>query len=196
MAHPRSSVDGMSHFRPRAAGRMSFLALTSLLSLSFAGSALAGARAPHIDPALARSCDYVLGTQTCLAPFPNDYFTVPDRHTDTGRRVHFARSAMPANGAGTHIDPTEWNRNDGFSPGITVIARVPGLDNQQAFDRTGLVPVTDMARYADRRQPAVVLDATTGKRAPIWAELDSIPTADSDRNLLIRPGRNYPEGHR
>src|SRR3954447_15793794 len=186
----------MSHLPLRAGSRVAGCALAALLTLSLAGSASAAGRAPHVDPAWAHNCDYVLGTETCLAPFPNDYFTVADRHTGTGRRVHFAPAAMPANGAGTHIDPTQWNRNDGFSPGISIIARIPGLDTQQAFDRTGLVPITDMARYADKQQPVVVIDAKTGKRAPIWAELDAIPTADSDRNLLIRPAKNYLEGHR
>src|SRR4051794_11549839 len=171
-------------------------ALAALLVLIVVPPAFAAGRAPHIDAAAAKTCDYLLGTQTCLAPFPSDYFTVADRHTATGRRVHFSPSAMPANGTGTHIDPAQWNRNDGFSPGITIIARVPGLETQAAFDRTGLVPITDMARYADKKQPVVVIDAKTHKRAPIWAELDSIPTADSDRNLLIRPAKNYLEGHR
>ena len=33
---------------------------------------------------------------------------------------------MPANTKGVHIDPAQWNRNDGFSPGITIVVRVPG----------------------------------------------------------------------
>jgi hypothetical protein len=169
-------------------------ALAALLALTLTPSALAAGPAPHIG--VPRSCDYILGTQTCLAPFPNDYFTVGDRTTATKRRVHIALSAMPANGAGTHIDPTQWNRNDGFSPGITIIARVPGLDNQAAFDRTRAVPITDMARYADKRQPVVVIDAKTRKRAPIWAEMDALAPTDAERNLLIRPAKNYLEGHR
>jgi hypothetical protein len=35
---------------------------------------------------------------------------------------------MPKNAAGVPIDPTEWNRNDGFSPGSAVQTLVPGLD--------------------------------------------------------------------
>jgi hypothetical protein len=168
-------------------------ALLALLIPSVAGAA---PKAPHVDAGRAKTCDYLLGGSTCLAPIPNDYFTVADKRTDTGRRVRFAAGAMPANGAGVHIDPTQWNRNDGFSPGITIIARVPGLDNDAAYARTGLVPSTDMARYADKRQAAVVIDAKTGKRQLIWTELDALAKADTDRNLLIRPGRNYREGHR
>ncbi|MDX6616988.1 MAG: hypothetical protein QOD60_2079 [Solirubrobacterales bacterium] len=146
-------------------------------------------------------CDF-LDTAVCLQPFPNDYFTVGDPSTDTGRRVNFSQQSMPANqplGSPvpiTHIDPTEWNRNDGFSPGNMIITRVPGLDNQQAFVNSGLVPITDMARYADPNQSVVVIDAATGERQPIWAELDANPSNPTERNLIIRPARNFTEGHR
>ena len=53
----------------------------------------------------------------CLLPFPNDYFTVADPTTATGRRVSFNPLAMPRNVAGKPVDPIELNKNDGFSPG-------------------------------------------------------------------------------
>ena len=39
------------------------------------------------------------------------------RGTPTGRRLALAARAMPANKDGVRIDPREWNRADGFSPG-------------------------------------------------------------------------------
>ena len=56
---------------------------------------------------------------------------------------------MPKNVAGKPIEPADYNRNDGFSPGSPIHTKIPGLDNQAAFDRTGLVPETDMARSFD-----------------------------------------------
>src|SRR4051812_14972278 len=53
----------------------------------------------------------------CLLPFPNDFFTAADATAATGRRVHLSPLALPTNVAGKPWDPTEWNRNDGFSPG-------------------------------------------------------------------------------
>ncbi|HET9729433.1 MAG TPA: hypothetical protein VFR41_08440, partial [Acidimicrobiia bacterium] len=73
------------------------------------------------------TCDPI-DTTKCLLPFPDNYFTVPDASTPTGLRVHFPRESMPANAQGVHIDPTDWNTNDGFSPGSTVMAFVPGID--------------------------------------------------------------------
>src|SRR3954451_14707865 len=73
-------------------------------------------------------CEFLLGSgQQCLAPFPDDFYTRADRSTATGRRVDFQPSAMPENANGVPIDPAEWNRNDGFSPGITILLRAPGV---------------------------------------------------------------------
>jgi hypothetical protein len=132
----------------------------------------------------------------CLFPFPNDLYTVPDSHTATGRRVSFSAGSMPANAAGLRINPRDHNRNDGFSPGSMMITHIPRLVTQKAFDRSGIVPLTDMARAFDRDQPVVVIDAETKARQLIWAEVDANPRARSDASLIIRPGRNLREGHR
>src|SRR5919198_1685389 len=103
---------------------------------------------------------------------------------------------MPANAEGKHIDPTDYNRADGYSPGQLIVTHVPGLDNQGAFNRTRAVPVTDMARTYDRNQPIVLLNADTGKRQLIWSELDSTATSPETTNLLIRPAVNLDyRGH-
>jgi hypothetical protein len=140
-------------------------------------------------------CDF-LDPAVCLQPWPNDYFTVADGGTPTGRRLDLQTSAMPRNVAGKPIEPGDYNRNDGFSPGSAIHTKIPGLDNQAAFNRTGLVPETDMARTYDPGQPAVVIDADSHARQLIWAELDSNPASNADRNLFIRPGVNFQEGHR
>jgi hypothetical protein len=137
------------------------------------------------------TCD-PLGGEHCMLPFPNDYFTVADRRTATGRRVDLDREATPANAGGVHIDPTELNRNDGFSPGSTIAVLLPGLDAWAS----GLAPITDMARSLDGDAPIVLLDATTGHRDPYWAELDSRAPDDSHRLLFVRPAENLREDHR
>jgi hypothetical protein len=132
----------------------------------------------------------------CLQPWPNDYFTVADPTTDTGRRVDLDLASMPRNAAGKPIDPTDFNRNDGFSPGQLIVTHVPGLDNRTAFHRTRAVPITDISRTYDRNQPIVVLNADTGKRHLIWSELDANPQEPENVNLLIRPAVNFDEGGR
>ena len=118
----------------------------------------------------------------------------PDPSTDTGRRLNLNPLAMPRNIAGNPIRPEEWNRNDGFSPGQKITTKVPGLDTQAAFDRTGAVPITDIERTYDPGQAVVVLNADTGRRHLIWSEMDANPADPADVNLIIRPAVNFDEG--
>ena len=158
---------------------------------------------PQIPPALAPRTNPVTDVtglagcdnrdrSECLLPFPNDRFTVADRSTATGRRVNLPLLAMPRNIAGKPIDPTELNRNDGFSPGSMILTVIPGLD----LAKTGGAPITDMARSLDPDQPIVVLNTRTGKRHPFWAELDANTTDPARRALIVRPAVNFDEGTR
>jgi hypothetical protein len=146
---------------------------------------------PRITVEAARGCDF-LAASRCLLPFPNDYFTRADATSDTGRRVHFARDAMPANNNGVHIDPAEWNRNDGFSPGSAATINVPGIDLAQS----GLPPITDIERSVDPASPSVIVDAATRGRQLHWAELDANAPTDALRALMLRPAVSLDEGHR
>ncbi|MGH9216447.1 MAG: hypothetical protein ACRDZS_09345, partial [Acidimicrobiales bacterium] len=195
----------------RGRGRRTLVALTSgLVAVTAAvpaASASAGDQAGHdlgqgrypyagsIDvelPTNPESCD-PLGGVRCLLPFPNDYFTARDRSTETGRRIDLGPGATPANAAGVHIDPTELNRNDGFSPGSAVVALLPGVD----LAASGAAPITDMGSSLDRDAPIVVIDARTPtRRHPYWAELDSRAPDDAHRLLFVRPAENFREGHR
>src|SRR4051795_4921719 len=102
-------------------------------ALALAAGCLAAAGVPVASAHVPPRCDN-LDPTVCLQPFPNDYFTKTDSRTDPGRRVHFDLLAMPRNAAGKPIDPTEWNRNDGFSPGALITLHIAGLDNQMALD--------------------------------------------------------------
>ncbi len=156
-------------------------------------------------------CD-PLDSALCLLPFPNDLFTTADAATDTGRRVAFA--ALPSNALGQPIDPTEWNRNDGFSPGSPVLTFVPELDLPVTWntqDEPTSLPaigpnelgyfdyrdhIAAPGRYLRPDAPIVILDADTGKRHPFWSELDMHPATPADQRLLIlRPAVNFREGH-
>lgn len=139
----------------------------------------------------ASTCD-PLDTAACALPFPSDFFTTEDDGTDTGRRVAFGAESLPENTSGVHIDPAEWNRNDGFSPGSLVMTVVPGLD----AEASKLPPVTDIGRSLDDASPIVLLDADENERVPFWAEIDS-RTAETDTPILIvTPARALREGHR
>ncbi|HET9119960.1 MAG TPA: hypothetical protein VFN72_05460 [Solirubrobacterales bacterium] len=147
---------------------------------------------------LARSdrCEIIASPGTnCLFPFPSEHYTVPDSSTGTGLRVNLSDQSTPANKDGVHINPAGINTSDGFSPGESIVTRVPGLDNPQAFQNTGAVPLTDMDRAFDANQPIVLIDAATGQRQLIFSELDSTATSPGATDLIIRPGKNLLEGH-
>jgi hypothetical protein len=151
--------------------------LAILASLAFA--APASARCDNLDPAV------------CLQPFPNNYFTKPSPKTDTGLKVNFRITDMPRNSAGKPIQPGQWNRNDGFSPGSLITTYVPGLD----LSKTHGVPINDLARTYDKDAAIVVIDAKTLERNLVWTEMDSSASSDSARNLIVRPAKNFREGH-
>jgi hypothetical protein len=156
-----------------------------------------------IETADAERCDF-LDAAVCLQPWPNDYFTVEDGSTDTGRLVDLDLLSMPRNGANVPINPADYNRNDGFSPGQMIVTKVPGLETPAAFDATGAVSIDHPELYDDPDQPVVVINADTGERHPVFAELDANPTdplrpnpgTTDDVNLLIRPLVNFDEGAR
>ena len=143
------------------------------------GSGGGTARSPSCDP---------IDPSRCLLPWPNDHFTKKAR-TPTGRRLALSAALMPRNVRGVPIEPADYNRSDGFSPGAPLITKVPGLDTPAALARTGVVPITDLARTYDRHQPVVVINARTRRRQLIWAELDSNATSPANAALLIQPPR-------
>jgi len=178
-----------------------------LIAAAFAGSfAALPTHAALIS--LRQPCDQTDKAQ-CLFPFPNDYFTRPDPTTATGKRVDFQLLEMPRDVAGLPIDPTEWNRNDGFSPGSEVLTFVPGLDLHRTWGTQNLASprdggpndprdqISDIGRYQASNAPILIIDATTGLRWPFWSELDhNAATKDNQRTLILRPARNFLEGHR
>ena len=158
------------------------------LPLTVIAALLALSPTATAGPKPSRTCDF-LDRSVCLQPWPNDYFRKNDR-------IAIRRSAMPADKDGKHVDPAAWRRNDGFSPGQTIITRVPGLDNDRAFRRTNPVQLADLSRYTQRKAPILVINARTGERHPIWAELDPYPQRRREVNLQIRPAVNWDEGAR
>ncbi len=156
-----------------------------------------------IDLSRAEQCD-LIGVddgvsqegRLCLLPFPDDFHTVKDKSTPTGRRVDFTDASMPQNVRKEPIDAAAYNLNDGFSPGQTIVLRVPGLDTPEALAATNPVGLTDLGRYTKKGSRVVVVDMTNGKRWPIWVEIDSNASTPDRTALLVHPARNFAAGHR
>lgn len=181
------------------------------------------------DAAL-RGCD-LLDPAHCLYPFPSDHFTTAapadgTYNLHTGRRVNLNPLAMPRNLLGKPVDPTEWNRNDGFSPGAIIMSYVPGLSLTATHDAPAeAVGIADIRRSLSSQAaangwgepPILLLEVTdegsfASREHLHWAELDVnagllLPTAELEQeeniqrpdprvSLLIRPARNLTPGRR
>ncbi len=166
--------------------RRTLVALTGAITVALA-------LIPAVAPAATsttRACD-PLDAKRCLLPWPNNAFTVSDVRTDTGRRVRLFAEDMPRNAKGQRVDPTDFNRADGFSPGSSILTYVPNL----SLKRTRAVTQTNLRKGLDRGQPITVVNARTGAPHLIWAELDTT-SKPGERLLIIHPARNLSRGQR
>ncbi len=153
---------------------------------------------PEIDTSNAANCDFIAqpSDTTCMVPFPDDYYTTAEPSSATGLHVHFTEEGTPANVLGQHIEPGPYDEADGFSPGSVILVKVPGMETTADVKATGAVPVNHLAQYAQPNAPVVVIDASTGQRWPIWAEIDSSAEEASARVLEIHPAVNFKSGDR
>ena len=206
--------------------RVEFTTTAAKVSAATATSALF-VTAPGLTDA--QRCDPI-DPSLCMFPFPNDHFTAADPLSATGRRINFNVLSMPRNGgdqqgtgnpsggAGKPVDPTEWNRNDGFSPGNHVMTFVPGLDLVRTWGTAAEAHagdpstsdtyfdyrdhIADIDRYKRADAPIVIIDAATGQRHPFWSELDQNTSGPGGSPvpasglLMLRPAVNFLEGHR
>jgi hypothetical protein len=137
------------------------------------------------------TCD-VLILEKCLLPYPSNVFTRPDPNTPTGLRLAYELDAMPMNKDGVHVDPTEWNTLDGFSPGPLILAFFPGGIDAIA---SNLPPIDAIERSVDANSPTVLIDADSGARVPHFAELDAQASGPATQVLIIRPAQRLHDWH-
>ncbi len=153
---------------------------------------------PPIDTSEAANCDFIAEPDNtlCMLPFPDDYYTVPDASSQTGRRVDFKTAGMPANAFGQHISADPYNASDGYSQGATILVKVPGIETVADVRASGAVPINRIGRYRKGNAPVVVIDAASGKGWPIWVEIDSLASDPSKAVMEIHPATNFAAGHR
>jgi hypothetical protein len=153
---------------------------------------------PLIDMSEVENCDFIAdpGNELCMLPFPDNYYTVPDPSGETGVKVDFKDAGMPTNALGEGIEAAPYNQADGFSPGSVILLKVPGIETAADVAATGATPINHLAGYSEPNAPIVVIDAQTGRRWPIWTEIDSTAADPSKAVLEIHPAVNFTPGHR
>lgn len=142
-------------------------------------------------------CEFIAspGSSVCMLPFPDDYYTKADPTSPTGRRIDFRELGMPANKEGVPIEAAPYNLGDGFSPGSVIALKIPGIETKADLAAAKAVPINNIKRYKAHNAPVVVIDASTGKRWPIWVEIDSTVKPEY-ANVEIHPAINFTSGQR
>jgi hypothetical protein len=158
-----------------------------------------------LDPTNPQACDPMDPAQ-CMLPFPNDWFTKPDTTSATGRRLDLTLAMMPRNVNQKPIEPLAFNASDGFSAGAQILTVVPGMTKNEDLVPSGLPPVTDLAMNAQSNLGVVLLDADTGRKWPVWVEVDQYTDESGplpagtigsvQQDLMIHPAENLADGHR
>ena len=133
-----------------------------------------GSSPPGCDP---------LDTRGCVLPFPSDALTVDDESSPTGLRVAFPAQGLPANSSGAPIDPTVWNRQDGFSTNTPLLTWIDDLD----VAASRLPSWTDLTSSIDDDTTVLLVDVATGERIPLWAEVDVDSSGPTGELVVIRP---------
>jgi hypothetical protein len=110
-------------------------------------------------------------------------YLVDDATTPSGKRVAIPKEAMPDSVMVGRIDPKVIADSDGFSPGQTILAHLPGAAV------TGLPTQDTIATSVTTASPTILLNADTGELVPHFAEIDQefYNDEDTDRAFLIRP---------
>jgi hypothetical protein len=148
--------------------------------------------APDPDP----DCDFLI-EERCLLPYPSSFFLTPDTATPTGVRVRYGLQSLPKNVGGVHVDPTDWNTLDGFSPGPMILALFPDTGAPVDVGPGSAVAFhTNFARSLEADHPIVLMHADTGERIVHFAELDANTTDVTRRALIVRPGRRLDDATR
>ena len=141
---------------------------------------VAGCGAPP-PPEPAPGCNPLVGDD-CLTPFPSAFFETADSSTATGVRVALGPTALPSSAAGVVLKPDRLNQKDGFSPATPFLVYF-----KAGVDATQLPTVDMLAQSVTATSAVQVLDAATGERVPVMAELDGNAVPGDRQGLLIRP---------
>mgnify|MGYP001788184685 CR=1 FL=1 len=168
--------------KPRMLERRSCLEPAATSEPTSGGSSTGG---PPTEPPPAAEwptldCDPLVPSY-CGFPFPSNVFTRADETSATGRRLALSDALVPDGKKNMSGTPDVWNRADGFSAGLALMAHFPGATIE------GLPGPLTIDRSLAADSPTVIIDAGTGERVPHFAELDMSQDDDTRRAFMIRP---------
>ncbi len=126
-------------------------------------------------------CNPLVGDD-CLSPYPSSYYEKADSTTATGVRVNIPDGVLPVDSDGTALMPDRLNTHDGVSPATPfIIYFKAGVNAMQ------LPTLQTLDQSVTPQSTVQVIEAATGTRLPVMAELDANAMAGDRQALLVRP---------
>lgn len=138
--------------------------------------------APDGGPPPDPDCDPLV-PEVCALPWPSSHYLAEDATADTGFRLRFGPTTLPANRSRKHIDPAPYHRLDGYSVGTPLMVFFPGLD-------ASALPGEDSLAASLAEDAPILWFEDAGDRLvriPYFAELDARETDAARRLLIVRP---------
>ena len=137
------------------------------------------------------ACNPLGGGVSCMMPWPSSVYLDQDASMPSGFRVSIPLEAMPVNVDGYQVDPTPWNRYDGFGPSGVILAAFPS-----GVSADGLPPQDDPSVSLGDDSPILLLNMETGDRVAFFAEVDLNTEKQDRRALIIHPLERMQPGAR
>ena len=125
-----------------------------------------------------------LSVDHCLLPWPSSFYLKKDSSTVTGYRVNYQAKVLPKNNKDKHVDPTRYNLLDGFS-----IGSQPIVFFAKGTSSKGLPAIDGVDSSVTDQSLIWILEYDTGKRVPLFAEVDANESDVKKAGLIIRPQR-------
>jgi len=154
---------------------------------------------PAGDPAdstmYSADCDPILGQGPdlpCALPWPSNLYLEESATSETGYRLRFLPTSLPANNQGVVAPPENYAHLDGYGPSTQILALLPNVD------LSGLASEDHIERSLQPDAPIVLLEDHKGtlRRVPYFVELDSYESDPALQTLFVRPQEILKEATR
>lgn len=149
-------------------------------------------RSPGCHPlGAADLVDGLTSPATCLFPYPSFWNEAEDADSPTGVRVAIPAERLPF--AGPALDPTSFNKADGFSPVTPILVHFA-----RDVDTSALAGIHSAERSLAADAAVQLIDLETGKHVLHFVEMDMNRRDDyPDRYaFIVRPIEPMEMGHR
>ena len=126
-----------------------------------------------------------LGTgpgEDCLLPFPSSFYTRPDPGSPTGLRVELTHARLPRSRFGRLLDPSPYNRRDGYSAVGPLLALFPAR-----IAPASLPPPNRPQESLEPSSPVQMFEFPSGRRIPLFAEVDRNADSAEPQALIVQP---------